>query len=226
MRDINIIRYINKAFGEIRATEINGKLWFVGRDVAKALGYKNPSAAISAHVDTKDRCKEIWLIDAQDREQPYVLLNHSGLFSLIHSCKLPRAKSVKKWITSDVLPSLQQQEEDYNIKSAVEDALANPDLLINALQSLLEERDKNIALAEEVTRKEALSYNDVADYRARILGKWEDGPDELIIRDCATLASIIDNLLLKISVSCNAEGYVYKQLRDKGLLPDLDNPED
>lgn len=225
MCDINIIKFINSSFGEIRATKIDGDLQFVGRDIARALGYINPSAAISAHVDPKDRNQEIWLNDSLGREQAYVLINRSGLFSLLRSCTLPRAKSIKKWISSEAVPSL-QQEEEYNVKSAAEDALANPDLLIKALQTLQEERDKNKALTEEVTRKEALSYNDVADYRTKILGKWEDGPDELIIRDCATLASIIDNLLLKISVSCNAEGYVYKQLRDKGLLPDLDNPED
>lgn len=90
-------------FGSIRTTtDEQGQPLFVGKDVAKALGYSKPRNAIAMHVDEDDALK--WgLIDSKGRKQQAIVINESGLYSLILSSKLPQAKAFKRWVTSEVL---------------------------------------------------------------------------------------------------------------------------
>lgn len=96
----------NPEFGEIRAIEIDGEPWFVGKDVAAALGYKDTVNALKAHVDEED--KGGWRIATPSGEQQMVTINESGVYSLIFSSKLPKAKTFKRWVTSEVLPSIRK----------------------------------------------------------------------------------------------------------------------
>lgn len=96
----------NQEFGEVRASEVNGESWLVGRDVASALGYSNPNDALIRHVDDEDRAGIV--IHDGRQERTMVCVNESGLYALILGSKLPTAKKFKHWVTSEVLPSIRK----------------------------------------------------------------------------------------------------------------------
>lgn len=100
----------NEEFGEIRTIEINGEPWFVGKDIAVVLGYSNPKDAICNHVDEEDRyCgDEVAVRDSMGRDQHPIVINESGMYSLILSSRIQTAKKFKKWVTSEVLPSIRK----------------------------------------------------------------------------------------------------------------------
>ena len=98
----------NNEFGQIRTLMIDDEPWFVGRDVAEALGYLNTNKAISDHVDKDDLTNCYPIIDSLGRTQEVIIINESGLYSLILSSKLPSAKKFKRWVTSEVLPSIRK----------------------------------------------------------------------------------------------------------------------
>lgn len=104
MNDIQIFN--NPEFGEIRTIDQNGEPWFVGKDVAAALGYSNPRDAIAKHVDEQD--KGVAICDTPGGKQPMPIINESGLYSLCFSSKLEGAKKFKRWVTSEVLPSIRK----------------------------------------------------------------------------------------------------------------------
>lgn len=97
----------NKDFGEVRSIIINNEPWFVGKDVAEVLDYKEPHKAIARHVDEDDGMKYP-IIDNLGRVQEVIVINESGLYALILSSKLPKAKQFKRWITKEVLPTLRK----------------------------------------------------------------------------------------------------------------------
>lgn len=98
--------FTNEKFGSVRTTVMDGKPWFVARDVAVALGYTNPRKAIGDHVDPSD--KGVTKCDTLGGAQKMVVINESGLYSLVLSSKLPAAKQFKRWITCDVIPAIRQ----------------------------------------------------------------------------------------------------------------------
>lgn len=97
-------------FGEIRAVELDGEPWFVGKDIAEAVGYANPSKAIIDHVDDEDKRFEMLPVtDSQNGNLvKTALINESGVYSLIFSSKLESAKKFKHWVTSEVLPAIRK----------------------------------------------------------------------------------------------------------------------
>lgn len=99
----------NKDFGPLRSMMINNEPWFVGKDVADILGYSNSRKAIADHVDDEDKTDGVTIRDSIGREQNPVVINESGLYSLILSSKLPAAKKFKHWVTSEVLPSIRKK---------------------------------------------------------------------------------------------------------------------
>ena len=104
MKEMQIFK--NDDFGKIRATEIDGEPWFVGKDVAEALGYKDTVNALKAHVDTED--KQGWQFTTSGQTRGMTVINESGLYSLILGSKLPTAKKFKRWVTSEVLPAIRR----------------------------------------------------------------------------------------------------------------------
>ncbi|MDU2492069.1 MAG: BRO family protein, partial [Clostridium celatum] len=103
--------FVNKELElEVRAVEIDGEGWLVGKDITEALGYSNSSDALKTHVDDEDKCKrdEIVIRDTIGRNQKPVLINESGLYSLILRSDMPNAKRFKRWVTSEVLPQIRK----------------------------------------------------------------------------------------------------------------------
>lgn len=101
------VTFANEEFGNIRVLDIDGEPWFVGKDVATALGYAKPRNALAEHVDADDAQKQ-GVMDSLGRKQETILISESGLYSLVLSSKLEGAKKFKKWVTSEVLPSIRK----------------------------------------------------------------------------------------------------------------------
>lgn len=100
--------FTNEEFGKLRTLSLNNEVWFVGKDVAVALGYAKPENAISAHVDTEDKTTTLIQGSGSNYKSKTTIINESGLYSLIISSKLPSAKKFKHWVTSEVLPSIRK----------------------------------------------------------------------------------------------------------------------
>jgi anti-repressor protein len=135
--------YKNAEFGSVRTTTIGGQPYFVGKDVTDILGYQNGSRDINRHVDEEDRQKAMFFDGTQDKET--IIINESGLYSLILSSKMPNAKKFKRWVTNEVLPAIRK----HGIY-ATDDLIANPDLAIAAFTALKEERERNKSLTAAV----------------------------------------------------------------------------
>ena len=106
MNEIQIFNH--EEFGEVRTIEIDGQVYFVGLDVAKALGYKNTRKAIKDNVDKDDVTPGYPITDSLGRIQRVNIINESGLYSLILASKLEKAKEFKHWVTSEVIPSIRK----------------------------------------------------------------------------------------------------------------------
>ena len=133
----------NQTFGQVRTVEIDGEPWFVGKDVAEALGYRDTSDALKKHVDADDKLTRRFADSGQAREM--YIINESGLYSLILSSKLPGAKEFKRWVTHDVIPSIRKTGA-YMTQETLEAAILNPDYLLQVVTALKEETDKRKAL--------------------------------------------------------------------------------
>lgn len=135
MKDIQIFN--NVQFGQVRVITKDGEPWFVGKDVAEILGYANTRDALSKHVDLEDKSDVAIHDGSQNRTM--TIINESGLYSLILGSKLPSAKKFKKWVTSDVLPSIRKHG-----MYATDELINNPDLLIAAATKIKEERQARL----------------------------------------------------------------------------------
>ena len=121
-------------FGEIRTmTDEKGETFFVGNDVAKALGYKNTRDALNKHVDSDDK-DAVAICDAIGREQNCTVINESGLYALVLSSKLPQAKVFKHWVTSEVLPQIRKTGGYIPTKDAAGRQLSDMEIMALALQ--------------------------------------------------------------------------------------------
>ena len=104
----NIQIFTSEVFGEIRTCQVNNQIMFVGKDVATALGYKNPSNALQVHVDSEDKTSYLIQVSGSNYKANTLFVNESGLYALILSSKLPQAKAFKRWVTSEVLPQIRK----------------------------------------------------------------------------------------------------------------------
>ena len=143
-KEIQIFK--NEEFGQVRVLEINGEGWLVGKDVAEVLGYSNTSDALKKHVDIED--KGVAKCDTLGGSQEMIVINESGLYSLVLRSKLPGAKKFRRWVTSEVLPSIRKHGA-YMTDDTLEKALTSPDFLIQLATNLKEEQNKRKALEEE-----------------------------------------------------------------------------
>lgn len=197
--------YNNPDFGDIRAVEIGGEPWFVGKDVAVALGYSNPQKAVRDHVDDEDRTvNDSFTVNGT----PVNLINESGLYSLALSSKLPTAKTFKRWVTSEVIPSI-RKHGGYLLG---QETMDNEELLSRALlfaQSKIEDRDRQIAelkpdaeYCKEVLRSEGL------------LSTAEIAKD-LGFRSAQKLNQILSDLHVQYKV--NGSWVLYREYAELGL---------
>ena len=148
MHEIKIFE--NEEFGQVRTLLIDGEPWFVGRDIAEILKYSNTRKAIADHVDDDDKTDGVTIRDSIGRSQKPIIINESGLYSLILSSKLPNAKKFKRWVTSEVLPSIRKHGA-YIIMPKLEEIMANPESLELLLKQLLAETQKNKKLEQQLT---------------------------------------------------------------------------
>ncbi len=161
MNELQIFK--NPDFGQVRVIEQNGEPWFVGKDVATILGYAKPLNALATHIDEDDSLKQ-GLIDSIGRKQDTIFINESGLYSLILSSKLPTAKQFKRWVTSEVLPSIRKNGGYI----AGQETLSDDELLSKALlvaQNKIKEKDKQI----ETMQPKAIFADAVAASKTSIL---------------------------------------------------------
>ena len=135
--------YKNAELGSVRTTVIGSEPFFVGKDVAEILGYSNPRKALFDHVNAEDKMDGVTIRDSIGREQKPILINESGLYSLILRSQLPKAQKFKRWVTAEVIPSIRRHG-----MYATDELLANPDLAIAAFTALKEERERRIVLEE------------------------------------------------------------------------------
>lgn len=174
MNELQIFK--NEEFGEVRTVEIGGESWFVGKDVAEILGYSNTRDALAKHIDGEDK-GDVAIRDSIGREQSTTIINESGLYSLILSSKLPNAKAFKRWITSEVLPSIRKHGGYINGQAE----MSPEELMAKALQvaqKTLEEREARIGvLAAE---------NSALTVEKQILQPKADYFDELVDRNLLT----------------------------------------
>ena len=145
---MNTPQIFNFEQNEVRTVLVNEEPYFVGKDIAEILGYSNTPKAIRDHVDEEDKTQnDSFTVNGT----ALVLINESGLYSLILKSKLPSAKKFKRWVTSEVLPSVSKCGI-----YAIDEVLNNPDMLIAALTDLKTERDKRKSLSETVYKQESL----------------------------------------------------------------------
>lgn len=158
MNELQIFQ--NPEFGDVRTISIDGEPWLVGKDVADNLGYQNGSRDINRHVDEEDRRKDMISDGTQLKET--ILINESGLYSLVLSSKLPTAKKFKRWVTSEVLPAI-RKTGGYQVNE-----LTGRELMAKALleaQAVLAEKDTTIAKQTQLIGE----LKPKADYTDRIL---------------------------------------------------------
>lgn len=211
---MDIQMFNNPEFGSVRTLQINNEPWFVGKDIAEVLGYAKPLNAIATHVDKDDSLKR-GLADNLGRNQETILINESGLYSLILSSKLPRAKEFKRWVTSEVLPSIRSHGV-----YAVEEVLKDPDLLINALQELKAERAKRT----ELERTTAIQQQQIAELKPKatyydlILQNRSLVSITQIAKDYGMSGKTFNDILHELGVQYKLQGtwILYQKYADKG----------
>lgn len=147
----NLQIFKNNDFGEIRVIELNGEPWFVGKDVAETLGYKDTSDALKRHVDDED--KGVGEIPTPGGNQNMKIINESGLYSLILSSKLSTAKKFKHWVTRDVLPSI-RKTGTYSTKSKDESEIKYMNAQARLKNARAREAKIYLELADKVDIKE------------------------------------------------------------------------
>lgn len=188
----------NEEFGQIRIIEKDGEAWFVGKDVATALGYKEPTKAAREKVDVED--KGVSKIDTPFGTQEMIIINESGLYSLVLSSKLPTAKKFKRWVTSEVLPSIRKHGA-YMTPETLQAVILNPDTMIQLCQALKEEQEKRKALEVKVEEdKPKVQFAEAVD----------SSPSSILV---GTLAKLITQNGVKIG-----QNKLYEWMRQNGYL--------
>ena len=153
----------NAEFGNVRTMEINGEPWFVGKDVASALGYAKPRNAIATHVDEEDK-KDAPIRGDLGGTQEMTIINESGVYALIFGSKLPNAKKFKHWVTSEILPTI-RKTGTYSITQAKPDSymIENP---ADRARRWAEEYEEKLALESKIAEQQPK-----VDYHDAVLNK-------------------------------------------------------
>lgn len=197
---------------EVRTVTVDNELYFVGKDVADILGYQNGSRDINRHVDEEDRQN---YQNGTFGNRGVTIINESGLYSLILSSKLPQAKDFKRWVTSEVLPTIRKHG-----MYAVDDLLDNPDMAIAAFQRLKEERRLRLQAQEEVAQKNQMiqELQPKATYYDLILQSESLVAISVIAKDYGMSAKKLNNLLheLKVQFKQGSTWLLYQKYADKG----------
>ena len=195
--------------------ERNGEPFFVGKDVAVILGYAKPENAIATHVDDEDKTTTLIQGSGSNYKSNAVIINESGLYSLILRSQLPNAKKFKRWVTAEVLPSIRKHG-----LYAVDEVLNNPDILINALQALKEEREKRASLELEtaIQRQQIAEMNPKVCYYDKVLACKELVKVTVIAKDYGRSARWLNEKLreLKVQYKQGEQWILYQKYAQQG----------
>lgn len=191
----------SEEFGKVRTVVINDEPWFVGKDVAEALGYTNTRKAISDHVHEDDKGVTKW--DTLGGKQDLTIINESGLYALIFGSKLESAKRFKHWVTSEVLPSIRKHGM-YATDNVIDKILNNPDFGIELLTKLKEEREARV----EAEKKNAILMHVNKTYTMTEIAK------ELGLKSAIELNKILAEK--KIQYKVNGTWVMYSQYSNLG----------
>lgn len=205
MNDLMIFQ--SPEFGQVRTVEVDGEPWLVGKDVAQALGYSNPQKAIRDHVDEEDRTvNESFTVNGT----PISLINESGLYSLVLSSKLPGAKKFRRWVTSEVLPSIRKTG-----------GYAIPQDYPSALRALAAAEEQRMALAAENERQkqQLADFEPIRQYVDTILESKGALAITQIAADYDISARRLNQILHDEGVQRNVNGQwiLYRKHMGKGL---------
>lgn len=186
----------NPDFGEIRALELDGQPWFVGKDVAVALGYAKPENALASHVDDEDKTTTLIQGTGSNYKSKTTIINESGLYSLVLSSKLPGAKQFKRWVTSEVLPSIRKSGGYIN----GQETMSPEELMAKALmvaEKTLAEREKRISaltVENQILQPKADYFDQLVD--RNLLTSLRDTAKELGIKEKKFIGFLIDKKYL------------------------------
>lgn len=147
MNDLQIFK--NPEFGSVRVIEINGEPWLIGKDVATILGYNNTRDALAKHVDEED--KGVAKCDTLGGAQDLTIINESGLYRLILSSRMPKAKEFKRWVTSEVLPAIRKTGA-YAAPGTITNALSEMHAAMKQMRALLQEMQQIVPRRSGVER--------------------------------------------------------------------------
>lgn len=209
----NIKIFENPQFGEIRTMTQDGEPWFVGKDVAELLGYVKPQNAIAAHVDDEDKTLAPIQGGCSTGMQNTIIINESGLYSLILSSKLPTAREFKRWVTSEVLPSIRKTGGYIT----GQDELSDADLMAKALlvaQRQIEQREERINALETANKKLLPD----AEY-GRSLQSKHGITTTSIAKELGMSAVTLNKRLHELGVQYRQSGqwYLYRKYQNKGF---------
>ena len=195
---MNDLQIFNFNGANLRTLIIEGEPYFVGKDVAEVLGYKNTRDALKKHVDNEDKKSEIvnssQLSQNATGYQNIDLITESGVYSLIFGSKLPTAKKFKHWVTSEVLPAI-RKHGGYLTDEKIEEALYNPDTLIKLATQLKKEREGRLIAEQQVAE-----LKPKASYLDEILANKELITVSVIAKDYGMSAMQFNKLLHNLKV--------------------------
>lgn len=203
--------FTHQAFGSVRTIIIEEEPWFVGKDVTDILGYQNGSRDINRHVEEEDRHKDMLFDGNQDKET--IIINESGLYSLILSSKMPNAKKFKHWVTSEVLPSIRKHGGYF----AGQEDMSEVELLSRAVlvaNNMIEEKQKTID-----TQKQQISeLEPSAAYCDKILKTKNAVPTSVIAKDFGWSPQRLNNYLQEkhVQYKVGETWVLYQEHCDKG----------
>jgi len=202
----------NNDFGKVRVIDIDGQPWFLGKDVTNALGYQNTRKALIDHVDSEDK-NTVTIRDGIPGNPNKTIINESGLYSLILSSKLPDAKKFKRWVTSEILPSIRKHGA-YIIDEILEEAVRSQDFALELFGKLQAEKGKNAALLDRVEE-----FAPKARYYDLILQCKGVVQVSIIAKDYGMTAVAFNRLLhdMRIQFKMGNTWLLYKQLADQGF---------
>ena len=226
--------FASDKFGDVRIVQIDSEPWFVGKDVAEILGYRNPNEAIQDHVDSEDkfirsqRGREMLklfssLKDMQEKlgRQDNWFINESGVYSLIFGSKLPQAKEFKHWVTHEVLPSIRKHGA-YLTDNALEEALTSPDFLIRLATQLKEEKEARLKAEQKTIEQEKTIevLKPKADYTDMILKNNSLVTITQIAKDYGMSGKAMNSKLheMKIIYNLNGQWLLYSKYQSQGYV--------
>lgn len=216
----------NPEFGQLRIIVKNNETWFIGRDVAIALGYAKPENAISTHVDEEDKTTTLIQGNGSNYKSKTTIINESGLYSLVLSSKLPTAKKFKRWVTNEVLPSI-RKHGIYATTQTIENMLADPDNAIKVFTALKEERAKRIEQEKQIatlTAENQIQAQMISEFKPKveyvdiILRSTDTVTTTQIAADYGLSAKKLNKILHdeKIQHKVNDQWILYKEQMNKG----------